>query len=136
MLMVARMSSDALFDLFHSEHTPWGLLTSVDLYQCNFEIITSKESIHLFCIQLCDMIQVKRFGDPVIVHFGEDKKVEGYSLVQLIETSLVSGHFANLSNSAYIDIFSCRYYAPKDVYDFCCKFFESQKGEMTITIRQ
>ena len=32
----------------------------------------------------------------------------GYSLVQLIETSAITGHFCDLSGDAYIDIFSCK----------------------------
>jgi len=34
----------------------------------------------------------------------------GYSLVQLIETSAITGHFCDCSGDAYIDIFSCKVY--------------------------
>ena len=36
---------------------------------------------------------MKRFGEPTIVRFGEEKRVEGYTAFQLIETSAISGHF-------------------------------------------
>ena len=39
-------------------------------------------------------------------------------MVQLIETSLISGHFANDTNSAYLDIFSCKGYDPAVVEEF------------------
>jgi S-adenosylmethionine/arginine decarboxylase-like enzyme len=32
----------------------------------------------------------------------------GYSLVQLIETSAVTGHFCDASGDAYLDVFSCK----------------------------
>lgn len=103
----------------------WGLYCSVDLYNCDAEIIRSKEKIEQYIIQLCDLIQMRRFGDPVIVHFGEDEKVAGYSMVQLIETSLISGHFANATNNAYIDIFSCKYYEVDKVIKFSEEFFKA-----------
>jgi hypothetical protein len=50
-------------------------------------------------------------------------------MAQLIETSLVFGHFANQSNVAYPDIFSCKEYPSKKAADFCKKFFEAKKDE-------
>lgn len=84
----------------------WGLSTHVDIKGCDPELIKSKAAIQDYVIQLCKLIEMNRFGDVQIVHFGEDEKVAGYSMIQLIETSLISGHFANHSNAAYIDIFS------------------------------
>ncbi len=93
----------------------WGLVTAIDLHDCDPEIIRDRNAIYNYTIQLCEKIKVKRFGEPIIVHFGEDERVAGYSLVQLIETSLISGHFANLTNRVYLDIFSCAYYSPAEV---------------------
>lgn len=87
---------------------PWGLLTSLDIYGCNPEIIRDSEKIKQYVIGLCDLIGMKRFGDCQVVHFGKEERVEGYSMVQFIETSLISGNFSNLNNAAYIDIFSCK----------------------------
>lgn len=114
----------------------WGLLTTIDLKNCNPEKIRSAQEIEKFVIKICDLIEVKRFGDPTIVHFGEDPRVSGYSLVQLIETSLVSGHFANETNSAYIDIFSCKYYNQKCAVDFCKGFFGAQVVNHMIRLRK
>ena len=36
----------------------------------------------------------------------------GYSLVQLIETSAITGHFCDASGDAYLDIFSCKDFDP------------------------
>ena len=94
------------------EAIPWGVLTSLDIYDCNPEIIRDAERIKQYVIELCDLIGMKRFGDCQVVHFGKDDRVEGYSAVQFIETSLISGHFSNLTNAAYIDIFSCKPYEP------------------------
>ena len=67
---------------------------------------------------------MRRFGETVIVNFGEDERVAGYSMVQLIETSLISAHFANLTNTVYLDVFSCKLYDVKIVEEFSTKFFK------------
>ncbi len=113
----------------------WGLVTALDLHDCNPETIRSAEKIHEFTVELCKRIKVNRFGDPVIVHFGADEKVAGYSLVQLIETSLVSGHFANLTNRVYLDIFSCAYYDPEEITRYASEFFESKRHNQNVYLR-
>ena len=115
--------------------TPWGLLTSMDLYGCNPETIRDAEKIKRFAVQLCDRIGMKRFGECQVVHFGQDERVAGYSMIQLIETSLVSGHFANQTNAAYIDIFSCKPYDPDDVTDFARDFFQAQFTQVHVARR-
>ena len=106
---------------------PWGLLSSIDLYECDPDTIRSSTKIKAFVVELCDLIQMKRFGETRVVHFGEDERIAGYSMVQLIETSLISGHFANLTNTAYIDVFSCKTYDPDVVVDFSKSFFKAQR---------
>lgn len=113
----------------------WGLLTSVDLYECNPETIRDAKAIKRYVDELCKLIEMKQFGETQIVNFGEDEKVSGFSMVQLIETSLISGHFANKTNSAYIDIFSCKYYEPSVVVEFTKKFFEAKKIRMHYILR-
>jgi S-adenosylmethionine decarboxylase len=114
---------------------PWGLLTSLDLYGCNPGIIRDSEEIKQYVIELCELIGIKQFGDCQVVHFGNDERVEGYSMVQLIETSLISGHFANHSNAAYIDIFSCKPYEPDQAARFTKGFFQAESIKMHVTKR-
>ncbi len=118
-----------------NEIEPWGLLTSLDLYECDPAIIRSADDIRRYVKELCDLIKMKPFGECHVVHFGKDKRVEGYSMMQLIETSLISGHFANLSNSAYIDIFSCKPYDPQVAADFTKHFFRAKSMNIHITKR-
>ena len=49
------------------------------------------------------------YGEPVLAHFATHlPEAAGYSLVQLIEASAVTGHFCDASGDAYLDIFSCK----------------------------
>lgn len=106
---------------------PWGLACSFDIYDCIPEKIRDAVLIKSFTLQLCNLIQMKPFGGCLVVNFGEDERVAGYSMVQLIETSLISAHFANLTNAVYLDVFSCKEYDPKAVRKFAKKFFGGKK---------
>lgn len=120
---------------YYDNNHCWGLLSSVDVKECDPVLIRSADAIREYVIRMCDMLGVKRFQDAIIVNFGAEEQVAGYSLVQLIETSLVSGHFANLTNTAYIDIFSCKIYDPTLVTEFTKEFFGGSKATMKLTFR-
>ena len=114
----------------------WGMATSIDIYDCNPQAIRDPDKIRRFVVELCDLIEMRRFGETQVVHFGEDERVAGYSMVQLIETSLISAHFANLTNTVYLDVFSCKPYDPEVVSDFAQSFFEGTHRVTNINLRR
>jgi S-adenosylmethionine/arginine decarboxylase-like enzyme len=79
---------------------------------------------------------MKRFGECRVVHFGKEDRVAGYSMVQLIETSLISGHFSDMTGVASIDIFSCRPYDPDQGARFSLDFFEGEDMKVHVTRRE
>ena len=114
---------------------PWGMMLSIDAHNCNPQTIRSKEKLIEYVNELCKLIDMKKYGPTWIEHFGQDKKVEGYSLAQFIETSLISSHLANETNSAYIDIFSCKFFDSSKATQFTADFFESNKFTHNIIFR-
>jgi S-adenosylmethionine/arginine decarboxylase-like enzyme len=114
----------------------WGIAASIDIYDCDPDLIRDADAIRRFVHELCELIEMKRFGETQVVHFGEDEKVAGYSMVQLIETSLISAHFANLTNATYLDVFSCKPYNPEIVRDFAREFFAGRTATMHVTLRR
>ncbi len=113
----------------------WGLLTSVDIYDCDPASIRDADMIKRFVAELCDLIEMRRFGETLVVHFGEEERVAGYSMVQLIETSLISAHFANASNAVYLDVFSCKLYDPEVVVEFARRYFGGSRCVKHVTPR-
>ncbi|MCA9401078.1 MAG: S-adenosylmethionine decarboxylase [Candidatus Omnitrophica bacterium] len=105
----------------------WGIASSIDIYECNPQTIRDAEKIKDFVKQLCELIEMKRFGETQVVHFGEEERVAGFSMVQLIETSLISAHFANLTNTVYLDVFSCKAYDLEKVKNFSKRFFGGKR---------
>jgi S-adenosylmethionine/arginine decarboxylase-like enzyme len=108
----------------------------LDLKDCNPEIIGSKEKILEYIDQLCKLIEMKPYGPPLIERFGFGKDfTAGYSVVQLIETSSITGHFSELWNTAYINIFSCKFFNAKKAREFSQNFFQAKTIENRVLIR-
>ena len=116
--------------------TVWGVLSSIDIYNCNPDTIRNADEIRRFVVELCEIIDMKRFGETQVVHFGEEERVAGFSMVQLIETSLISAHFANLTNTVYLDVFSCKAYDSEKVRVFAERFFGGERSTLNVTLRR
>ena len=114
----------------------WGMASAIDIYDCDPDLIRDADAIRYFVAELCDLIEMKRFGETQVVHFGEDERVAGYSMVQLIETSLISAHFANQTNATYLDVFSCKPYDPEVVRKFACEYFGGAWTTLNVSLRQ
>jgi S-adenosylmethionine/arginine decarboxylase-like enzyme len=124
---------------FQREH-PWGLEASIDLFWCNPDSIRDPEKIAAFAVALCDFIHMHRYGEPLIVHFGKEEYLSGYTLVQLIETSNITAHFIDhptpeQGNAGCLNIFSCAWFSPHTAAAFCQEWFEAGKVEVTVTFR-
>jgi S-adenosylmethionine decarboxylase len=78
---------------------------------------------------------MRRFGDTQVVRFGDDPRVTGFSMTQLIETSLISAHFADNSQAIYLDVFSCAPYNPDEAAAFAARFFKAQRSKVRIIPR-
>ncbi len=129
-------SDDSLVRADYDQQGAWGMLTSIDLHGCNPDTIRDADKIQQFVVELCESIKMKRFGECSVVNFGEDEKVAGFSMVQLVETSCISAHFANATNTTYLDIFSCKYYNPYDAANFTKEFFDGSDYTFTYLLRK
>ena len=109
----------------------------LDLYDCDLAKISDGDCIKQFVIKLCDeVIEMKRYGEPLIPHFGHENPVtSGYSLVQLIETSAVSAHFSEYKKSVYLNIFSCKWFDAAKAAKFSGEWFGAKKIERRLIQR-
>ena len=106
-------------------NTQFGQELILDLYECDLKRISDGEHIRKYIVKLCDeVILMKRYKGPLIEHFGHDNPITaGYSVVQLIETSCVSGHFSEYKKSCYINIFSCKWFDADAAAEFTKNWF-------------
>lgn len=112
----------------YKEKKYWGMETLINLYDCDRELIKDPKHIERYIIELCEVIDMHRFGNPIIERFGAGN-LYGYSAVQLIHTSCITAHFAEESGDVYIDVFSCKHLAPTVAAEFSRKFFKGKREE-------
>ena len=101
---------------------PWGWHAMFDCAGCNILSITDKKKIQNFASELVKSIDMVPFDRPYIVRFGHGNKA-GFTLVQLIETSTITGHFCESTGDAFIDVFSCKHFDPATAADVVNRYF-------------
>ncbi len=114
----------------------YGYELVMDLYDCDMEVLTSRKKLKEYVDRLCKLIKMKKFGKTLIPYFGDNAAyTKGYSLVQLIETSSITGHFSELWKTAYINVFSCLKYDEKKAMKFTKEFFGAKKARSRFLTR-
>jgi S-adenosylmethionine decarboxylase len=115
----------------------WGYHLILDCQGCEIQKVSDKENIKRFIEALVRDIDMKAYGEPILEHFAtHDPAKGGYSLVQLIETSSITGHFVDLNGDAYIDIFSCKPFSSETVKEVVHTFFRPASIKMHFLTRQ
>lgn len=72
-----------------------------DKDKCN-----SEDNLRKFIIDLVERVNMKRYGEPQILLFGEGE-LYGYTVIQPIHTSCITLH-TTLSGEFYLNLFSCK----------------------------
>lgn len=110
-------------------HRPFyfGNELAMNMYGCDAYLIRNSDALRTYARECVQLLKMKAYGDPILNHFGHASvATAGYTLTQLIETSLISGHFSEFYNSAYINIFSCQPYDAKLAREHAAEFFKAQ----------
>jgi S-adenosylmethionine decarboxylase len=114
----------------------WGVSSCIDLYDCDLALMQNAEAIRKFVVLLCDRIKMRRYGETQVVFFGDEPRVQGFSMTQLIETSLISAHFADASRAIYLDVFSCASYDSEETAKFAAEYFKADRYELHVVHRK
>jgi S-adenosylmethionine decarboxylase len=102
----------------------WGLSCAFDFKNADKEKISSPEIVKQYIKELCDEIKMKMYGETWIEKFAShDFRLFGITVLQAIETSSITAHFAENVGEIYLDVFSCAEYDPEIVLQFTNKFF-------------
>jgi len=117
------------------KETSYGLELILDIINCNNNI-KSEKKIKNYINKLCKIIEMKRYGECVVQHFGHNNnKTSGYSAVQLIETSSIICHFSENYRTAHINIFSCKDFDDVKASEFTINFFGGEIATHTVLER-
>jgi S-adenosylmethionine/arginine decarboxylase-like enzyme len=113
----------------------WGYTLSLDCAGCNPDAIRDYGTVFDFNKALVERIDMVPFGEPMIWDFGHGDKA-GFTSVQLISTSSITGHYVNELNQIYLDVFSCKPYEPQVVEDTVFEFFSPTSFKRNFITRQ
>ena len=116
-----------------NDHFGFHLL--LDMSNCNREQISSRENIYNYVKTLITRIDMVAVGEPIIEMLCVGDPKVGYSMMQLISTSNITGHFMEISGEVYLDIFSCKPYDIKAAEDCAIEFFTPEKVRVNFITR-
>ena len=85
----------------------FGYHLMLDCSGCNNNI-ANRNAIYNFTKELVTRINMVAYGEPIIEYLLLGDPKQGYSMLQLITTSNIAGHFMELDGTAYFDVFSCK----------------------------
>lgn len=115
----------------------WGFHLTVDAADCDRAAITNPEVLREFTDELVREIDMVKYGDAQIVHFGHGQEhLSGWTVIQLIETSNIICHFCDHTGEGYIDIFSCKEYDVDVALRVIDKYFKPVSKKTNYLIRQ
>jgi S-adenosylmethionine/arginine decarboxylase-like enzyme len=102
----------------------WGYHLIINLGECDLDSIADSDNHRAFLKELVERIDMKAYGEPIVEHFAtHDADKAGFSIVQLIETSNICGHFVDKDGSGFLDIFSCKPFDPKEAIAVIQKYY-------------
>jgi S-adenosylmethionine/arginine decarboxylase-like enzyme len=114
----------------------WGYHLLLDCRGTPVELIKERGYLVNFVKTLVKAIDMEAYGEPILEHFAtHDPDKAGWSLLQLIETSNISGHFVDKNGNFYLDVFSCKPFDSADVIEVVNEFFNPEKIKMRFLVR-
>lgn len=115
----------------------WGHQLMLDCSDCNRENITNPQILEEWIKELVEEIKMVSYGSPIITHFGHNEvHLEGWTVIQLIETSNIIAHFNDHTGEGYIDIFSCKPFDVNLALDVVVKYFNPARIRTNYITRQ
>lgn len=115
----------------------WGHHLILDCRGGDVNAVRDRSTIVAWVRRLVVDIDMQAYGEPVCEHFAtHDPDAAGYSVVQLIETSSITGHFVDRNGDAYIDIFSCKPFDIDTARSVVDEYFRPAAIRVTYLTRQ
>ncbi len=114
---------------------PYGMELLLDFKGVDLSDL-SRKKLEDYFIQLCDLIQMKRHGEPLFWEDDSDTPhLNGVSAIQFIETSNVVCHGLPLLKAVYINVFSCKAFDTEAAKRFSAEFWQAESVVFTVVTR-
>ena len=113
----------------------WGKHYIANVTACKLELARNPEHIRKFTTELVKAIDMKPYGTPTVLHFGEGE-LTGWTVLQFIQTSNIMGHFMDHNGDLYFDVFSCKEFDKQIVLDLLEEWFTPEHIKHEYIVRQ
>jgi len=111
----------------------WGYHLLLDCSGCSG--IDNRDNIYRFVKDLVVRIDMTAHGEPIIEYLLPGDPKQGYSLMQLITTSNIAGHFMELDGTCYIDVFSCKEFDVATAKQVVTEYFKPTRMRVNFLTR-
>ena len=112
----------------------------MNLTGCPQHVLASSAALTDYVAKLVDEIGMVAYGPTQVEHFGHAlPETSGFTVVQvavqLIETSLISGHMVDANRTAWWDVFSCQPFDVDKALDLTEEYFNPDVLEWKVLYR-
>lgn len=110
---------------------PFGYLLTVDLYDCRPGVSDDVQLCYDFLEEIVIVLKMSKQSPPFIFRSDQEKYPEKAGLsgwVPLIESG-IQIHTLSKKNFISIDVYSCGKFDPKNIGEYCRKYFGAAKAE-------
>lgn len=112
----------------------WGREVTIDMSGCNPAVIRDSVALADWARHLVDEIGMEAHGDPIVQVFGAGATY-GHTVIQLITTSNIMVHTTHDTNTAFVNVFSCRDFSVDAAVTFTTAVFGARKFTINNTLR-
>jgi S-adenosylmethionine/arginine decarboxylase-like enzyme len=107
----------------------WGFHLILDVGGCDVDAMKSESTIRAFLDELLERTKMNPLGEPIFKFIPPtpetlEKRIDGFSVVQVITTSSVVMHFVDSERAIFVDFFSCKKFDQEEVAEIVEKYFK------------
>jgi S-adenosylmethionine/arginine decarboxylase-like enzyme len=113
----------------------WGKHLVIDAKGCIISCANDPKYIKEFTKALVKKIDMRPYGEPQVIHFADGGDKAGWTMIQLIETSNIMGHFLDHNGDLYLDVFSCKDFDEQIVIDLLNIWFSPEEIKTNVLMR-
>ena len=113
----------------------WGMLGSIDVYNCSGEVLTS-EMLRQLTSGLAGCLGSQLKGECLIVPFHDPAKGDGLRLLQMLSDGTITGRMSCLRRAFYCDIFTNRFFEPREPAEYLMDVLRGGYYRLQVALRQ
>ena len=113
----------------------WGMLVSVDVYDCPEEMLTSG-NISSVLEELCQKLESAPCCPNCCVKFHDPERGSGLRFTQILNSGTVTGRYNLERRTFYCDIFLCRFFEPREAAELLIDALSGSYYRLQVAMRQ